>query len=111
MFANRWGYIKFMSHVPYSSAIGNLIYVMVCTQPDISHIVSKVSRHLLCLGKVHWQAMKWILKYLNGTFDFGLEFRKNGYTLIGYVDFDYAGHLDKRSLTRYTLLFKVVTVN
>ena len=49
----------FMSHLPYSSAFGSIIYVMVRIRPDVSHAVSVVSP-----GKVHWPAMKWILIYL-----------------------------------------------
>jgi hypothetical protein len=31
--------IEYMYRVPYSSAIGNLMYAMVCTRPDIAHAV------------------------------------------------------------------------
>ena len=34
---------KYMSHVPYVSAVGSIMYAMVCTRPDISHAVSVVS--------------------------------------------------------------------
>jgi hypothetical protein len=30
--------IEYMSRVLYSSVVGSLMYVMVCTRPDISHI-------------------------------------------------------------------------
>ena len=50
-----------MSHVPYASAIGSIMYVMVCTRPNISYAVSVVSRYMDRLEKIHWQAMKWIL--------------------------------------------------
>ena len=50
-----------MSHVPYASAIGSIMYVMVCTRPNISYAVSVVSRYMDRLEKTHWQAMKWIL--------------------------------------------------
>ena len=33
-----------MSKVPYASAIGSLMYAMVCTRPDIAHAVGVVSR-------------------------------------------------------------------
>ena len=59
--------MKEMSKVPYASAIGSLMYVMVCTRPDISHAVGVVSRFLTNLGKEHWEAVKWILRYLRGT--------------------------------------------
>ena len=37
---------KYMSQVPYSSAVGSLMYAMVCTRPDISHAVGVVSRYM-----------------------------------------------------------------
>jgi len=89
-----------MSSVPYSSAVGSIMYAMVCTRPDISHAVSVVSRYMACPGKEHWQAVKWILRYLKGTADMGLTFdkAKMNNSVVGYVDSDYAGDLDKRSL-------------
>jgi len=38
--------IEKMSHVPYSSAINSLMYAMVCTRPDLSHVVSVVSHYM-----------------------------------------------------------------
>ena len=35
-----------LSKVPYASAIGSLMYVMVCTRPDIAHAVRVVSRFM-----------------------------------------------------------------
>jgi ATP-binding cassette subfamily B (MDR/TAP) protein 1 len=54
----------FMARVPYVSTIGSLMYAMVCTRPDISHVVGVVSRHTSNPGKQHWEAVKWILRYL-----------------------------------------------
>ena len=59
--------IYYMSKVPYSSAIGRLMYAMVCTIPDIAHVVGVVSRYMNNLGKEHWMEVKWILRYLRGT--------------------------------------------
>jgi len=58
--------IKYMSKVPYSSTFGILMYVMVCTRPDIAHAVGVVSRYMKNTGKEHWEAVKWILSYLRG---------------------------------------------
>lgn len=41
--------------IPYSSAVGSLMYAMVYTMPDISHAVRMVSRFLSNLGKDHWE--------------------------------------------------------
>ncbi|RVW50266.1 Retrovirus-related Pol polyprotein from transposon TNT 1-94 [Vitis vinifera] len=53
-----------MSKVPYASAIGSLMYAMVCTRLDIAHAVGVVSRFMSRPGKQHWEAVKWILRYL-----------------------------------------------
>ena len=34
------------------------------TRPDIAHVVGVVGRFLENLGKEHWEAVKWILRYL-----------------------------------------------
>eukprot|EP00253_Pinus_taeda_P032737 PITA_32737 len=36
----------YMSRIPYANVVGCLMYVMVCTQPDISHAVGVVSRYM-----------------------------------------------------------------
>ncbi|MCI64798.1 vacuolar protein sorting-associated protein 33 [Trifolium medium] len=56
-----------MKKVPYASAVGSLMYTMICTRPDIAHAVGVVSRFLSNPSKDHWQAVKWILRYLRGT--------------------------------------------
>ena len=45
---------EYMSKVPYSNAIGSLMYVMVCMRPDISHVVVVVNRYMHDLKKRHW---------------------------------------------------------
>ncbi|KAH9315581.1 hypothetical protein KI387_024208, partial [Taxus chinensis] len=42
-----------MSRVPYSSVVGSLMYVTVCTKPDISHSMGVVSRFMSDLGREH----------------------------------------------------------
>jgi ATP-binding cassette subfamily B (MDR/TAP) protein 1 len=37
---------KEMQNVPYASAVGSLMYAMVCTRPDIAQVVSTVSRFM-----------------------------------------------------------------
>ncbi|KAE8676976.1 Vesicle-associated protein 4-1 [Hibiscus syriacus] len=55
-----------MVKVPYASAIGSLMYAMVCTRPDIAQAVGAVSRYMNNPDKIHWEAVKWILIYLRG---------------------------------------------
>ncbi|GJR52310.1 retrotransposon protein, putative, ty1-copia subclass [Tanacetum coccineum] len=64
--------VERMSKVPYANVVGSLMYLMVCTRPDIAYAVSIVSRYLANPGKNHCEVVKWILKYLKGTADAGL---------------------------------------
>ena len=91
-----------MSKVPYASAVGSLMYAMVWTRPDIAHAVGVVSRFMENPGKEHWQAVKWILRYLRGTSSHTLCFKGTDASLQGYVDSDMAGDKDtRRSTTGY----------
>ena len=53
-----------MSKVPYTLVVGRLMYAMVCTRPDIAHAVGVVSRYVSNTEIEHWNAVKWILRYL-----------------------------------------------
>ncbi|GKV35980.1 hypothetical protein SLEP1_g44167 [Rubroshorea leprosula] len=95
-----------MSSIPYSSAIGSLMYAMVCTRPDNAHVVGVVSRFLSDLGKIHWEAIKWVFKYLRGTTKLCLTFGQTEPILKGYRDADMAGDLDNRkSISGYLFTF------
>ena len=59
-----------MRRIPYASAIGNLMYAMLCTRPDICYAVGIVSRYQSNPGMGHWIAVKHILKYLRRTRDY-----------------------------------------
>ena len=83
-----------MSRVPYASAIGSLMYAMVCTRPDIAHAVGVVSHFLSNPGRKHWDAVKWIMRYLRGTFDLRLTFGNGKPVLVGYTNSDMVGNVD-----------------
>ncbi|KAL2623059.1 hypothetical protein R1flu_003264 [Riccia fluitans] len=42
-----------MSKVPYESVVGSLMYLMVCTRPNIAYALGKVSKYMVNPGKVH----------------------------------------------------------
>jgi len=88
-----------MEKVPYSSAVGSLMYAMMCTRPDISFAVGMVSRYQANPGQSHWKAVKRILRYLKGTADYSLCFQGENLQLMGYADADWEGDLDERKST------------
>nr|KYP38863.1 Retrovirus-related Pol polyprotein from transposon TNT 1-94 [Cajanus cajan] len=99
--------------VPYASAVGSLMYTMVCTRPDLAYAVSVVSRYLNQPQKEHWQAVKRIFRNLRGTSDIGLIYGANtNCCLAGYSDADYAADLDgRKSITGYAFTLKSYLVS
>lgn len=88
---------KDMETVPYASAIGSVMYLMVSTRPDLAYSVSCLSRYMANPGRTHWKAMKWLLRYLQYSANFGLSFSKsNDVKLQGFVDSNYANDRDNR---------------
>ncbi|KAH9769617.1 hypothetical protein KPL71_012080 [Citrus sinensis] len=45
--------IDHMRKIPYSSAVGSIMYAMVCTRPDVAYGIGLVSRFMGNLGKEH----------------------------------------------------------
>ncbi|KAL2246201.1 UNVERIFIED_CONTAM: Retrovirus-related Pol polyprotein from transposon TNT 1-94 [Sesamum indicum] len=96
-----------MRVTPYASAIGSLMYAMICTRSDIAHSVGVYSRFISNPGVMHWEAVKWILRYLRGTKDRALVFGKGKLTLFGFVDADFVGsdYDRRRSTTGYVFTY------
>lgn len=93
---------KEMSRVPYASAVGSLMFAMICTRPDIAQAVGAVSRYMANPGREHWNTVKRILRYIKGTSNVALCYGGSELTVRGYVDSDFAGDLDKsKSTTGY----------
>jgi len=87
---------------PYRELIGALLYLAVATRPDVAHAASLLSQFNECFGKTHWIAAKRVLRYLKGTANLGIVFRRDRQALEGFVDADWAGSIhDRRSFTGY----------
>ena len=88
-----------MSRVPYASAVGSLMFAMICTRPDIAQAMGVVRRYMANPGREHWNIVKKILRYIRGTLDVGLYYGGSNFTVRGYVDSNFASDLDKRKST------------
>jgi len=42
-----------MESTPYASGVGSIMYVMVCSRPDLAYVVNIVSRFMANPGIVH----------------------------------------------------------
>ena len=104
-----------MRNVPYRRVVGALMYLSNTTRPDIAFCVRKVAQFAQAPGEIHWQVVKKILRYLNGTAHYGLVFGRversadAGVTSAAdtsagaaaahiscYADADWAGNTDSR---------------
>ncbi|KAE8657482.1 hypothetical protein F3Y22_tig00116994pilonHSYRG00013 [Hibiscus syriacus] len=90
----------------YRSIVGALQYIVV-TRPDIVFAVNKVCQFMQSPRNSHFQAVKRILRYLQGTADYGLRFRASSrMSLTGFADADWGSNPDDRcSTTGYCIFF------
>ncbi|XP_028801836.1 uncharacterized protein LOC114757013 [Neltuma alba] len=85
----------------YQKAIGSLQY-LTSMRPDIAYSVNKLSQFLSRPTTVHFQGVKRILRYLKGTYHFGLHVKPlNSFWLMAFTDADWATDVDdKKSMAR-----------
>lgn len=97
--------VKMIDIKMYREAVGSLIYLTTCTRPDLSFVVSRLSQYLAKPTEEQWVTVKHVLRYLKGTTDKGLTFRRNTTENLGiqaYSDADWAADTsDHRSTTGY----------
>ena len=79
--------------------VGSLMYVMLCTRPDICYSLGMVSRYQSNLGREHWTIVKHMLKYLRRTRDYMLVYHGNKLGPIGYTDSNFQLDADLRKST------------
>ena len=101
-----------MRKASYASAIDSLMHAMVCIRPNIAHAVEIVSWYLSNPGKEHWNAVKWILRYLKGTYKLCLCYGNDKTILDRYTDVDMVADLDsKKSIFGYLMIFTEETMS
>ena len=89
----------------YQRMVGKLI-LLTPTRPDIAYAVRIVSRFMSKPQEPHARAVKHLYRYLRGTTDFALLYRRGeDLTLHGFTDADWAGDThDRKSTTGYIFM-------
>lgn len=83
----------------YKQIIGSLMYI-TNTRPDLQFSVSLLSRFMSKPTQLHVQAAKRVLRYLRGTLDYGIWYKRGGRgELQIYTDIDFAGDVESRKST------------
>ncbi|XP_026434325.1 uncharacterized protein LOC113331897 [Papaver somniferum] len=78
----------------YRGLIGNLLY-LTHTRPDIMFASSMLSRFMSSPSHLHLGAAKRLLRYIQGTMNFGIMYSRNlDVKLVGYCDSDLGGCID-----------------
>jgi hypothetical protein len=93
--------------VPYLSVIGALMYLTNNMRPDIAFYVNVLARYSSDLTRWHWNRIKHVLRYLCGTRDMRLFYRKDTKSkLVGYADINYLSDIHKtRSQSGYVFTY------
>ena len=94
---------QFVDNTQYRSMVGSLVYLTSCTRPDLTYIVTKLSEKLECPTQAYLNACKFVLRYLRGTIEKGLVYKRssNGLKLVGYSDSDFGSSSDRKSFSGY----------
>lgn len=89
----------------YKQVVGSLMY-LTATRPDLMFVMSLVSRYMGQPTELHLPAVKRVLRYLKGTINFGIFYKKGGSkNLVAYTDSDYVGDVeDRKSTSGYAFL-------
>ena len=94
-----------LAKVPYRSIVGALLYIAVCTRPDIAFAVCHLSRFLSRYGQEHYDAAKRVLRYLKETADHGIRIRPGSDEILRiYADADLGNDFSNKSVTGYVIM-------
>lgn len=90
----------------YRTMVGKLLFAANTVRPDLSFAASALSRFIREPHSNHLAAAKHVLRYIKGTLNVGLQFKKqDSFNLVGYCDSDWAGDkLDRKSITGYVFM-------
>ena len=95
-----------MRGVPYSEAIGSVLWPTDVSHPDMAYAVSILLQFIQNLGPAHWEEVKRIISYLVSTKDLWLTFGgSTSAKLEGYCNADWASQPHQHSISRYSFHF------
>jgi hypothetical protein len=94
----------------YAQRLGELQFLANCTRPDISCTVNKLAAFTANPSVQHYSALKRLLRYLAGTRNLGITYRKpqegmdDNNLFHGFADAAFANNYDFKSTTGYVFL-------
>jgi hypothetical protein len=100
---------KKMAKIPYRNAIGSLLYLAICTRPDICYVVSALARFSHNPGERHWKLVQNIIRYVVHTKNQGLFFKLGSQvienmTTTAYCDASFNDTANGKSTLGYIMM-------
>ena len=84
----------------YSNLVGSMLYLAVCTRPDIAYAAGVLSKFMAKPTTAHWSTARGVVKYLASTADVSLICGgTDPLQLTGFCDSDFAGDIDSKKST------------
>ncbi|KAF2292180.1 hypothetical protein GH714_014984 [Hevea brasiliensis] len=84
----------------YAYKVKDSLLYLLFTRPEISFTVNRLAQYMHRPTEEHWQAVKRVLRYLQGTAEYGLLLRPSSvYEISAYSDSDWAGSIEDRKST------------
>lgn len=103
--------VEDMKNIPYSQAVGAVMYNMLGTRPDLAFSITALSQFMQNPGQPHWIAMKRLFRYLNRTQQYQLTYQPQAgsetqsLTVHGFTDSDWGNDKnDRRSITGWVFM-------
>ncbi|KAL4568673.1 hypothetical protein LXL04_024288 [Taraxacum kok-saghyz] len=96
----------------FKQLVGSLMYITT-TRPDIQFVVSFISRFMSKPTETHFAAAKRVMRYIQGTLDYGIWYKKGGKGKMEiFTDSDFAGDLtDRKSTSGHTVLWDEAAIS
>ena len=92
-----------MHGVPYSEAIGSVLWPVVVSRPDAAYVVGVLSQFIQNPGPAHWEGVKWVISYLGSTKDLWLTFGGQKEAVVeGFCDADWASHKHRHLISGFS---------
>ena len=96
-----------MKGVPYSEAIGSVLWPVVVSRPDAAYTIGVLAQFIQNPGLAHWEALKQLINYLGWTKDLWLMFGGRSKTMMeGFCDADWASNKHWHLISGYSFHFR-----
>jgi Reverse transcriptase (RNA-dependent DNA polymerase) len=104
--------VAHLNRIPYSEAIGSILWAMVVSRPDTAYAVGVLSQFIQNPGPAHWDGVKRVVSYLGSTKELWLTFGGTKETpLERYCNMDWTSQPHRHSISRYSFHYGLGTIS